>query len=137
MDQSPARRQFLKVAAAAIATSKFPILGANDRINIGIVGLGGRGNDHIGFYSNLDAEARMNGLCDVNQAARERAVARVNKAKGYQPKEYSDMRQMFDSKDIDAVSITTPNHWHALAAHLGLTGRQRCLCREAGQPQYL
>ena len=43
-------------------------------------------------------------LCDVNQAARERAVARVNKAKGYQPKEYTDMRQMFDSKDIDAVS---------------------------------
>src|SRR6478672_2427829 len=111
MDQSPARRQFVKVAAAAIATSKFPILGANDRINIGVVGLGGRGNDHIGFYSNLDVEARMTGLCDVNQAARERAVARVNKAKGYQPKEYADMRQMFESKDIDAVSITTPNHW--------------------------
>ena len=116
MDQSPARRQFVKVAAAAIATAKFPILGANDRINVGIVGLGGRGNDHIGFYSNLDAEARMTGLCDVNQAARERAVARVNKAKGYQPKDYSDMRQMFESKDIDSVSITTPNHWHALAA---------------------
>ena len=137
MDQSPARRQFVKVAAAAIATAKFPILGANDRINIGIVGLGGRGNDHIGFYSNLDAEARMNGLCDVNQAARERAVARVKKAKGYQPKEYTDMRQMFDSKDIDAVSITTPNHWHALAAHLGNAGRQGCVRGKAGEPQHV
>ena len=109
------RRVFLKTAAAAIATAKFPILGANDRINLGIVGLGGRGNDHIGFYSNLDKESRMAGLCDVNQAARERAVARVEKAKGYKSKEYADMRTMFESKDIDAVSITTPNHWHALA----------------------
>ena len=73
MDQSPARRQFVKVAAAAIATAKFPILGANDRINVGIVGLGGRGNDHMNFYGNLDAESRIAGLCDVNQAARERA----------------------------------------------------------------
>jgi predicted dehydrogenase len=116
MDQSPARRQFVKAAAAAIATAQFPILGANDRINIGIVGLGGRGNDHIGFYGKLDAEARMAGLCDVNQAARERAIARVSKMKDHQPKEFADMRTMFESKDIDAVSITTPNHWHALAA---------------------
>jgi predicted dehydrogenase len=109
------RRQFLQTAAAAIATSKFPILGANDRINLGIVGLGGRGNDHMKFYGQLDSESRMAAVCDVNQAARERAIAKISKEKEYKPAEYSDMRKMFESKDIDAVSIVTPNHWHALA----------------------
>jgi predicted dehydrogenase len=115
MPDNLARRQFVKVTAAAIATSRFPILGANDRINIGVVGLGGRGTDHVNFYSNLDSEARIAAVCDVNQSARERAVALVKKLRNYQPKEYPEMRAMFESKDIDAVSITTPNHWHALA----------------------
>lgn len=110
------RRQFLQTAAAAVATSKFPILGANDRINLGIVGLGGRGNDHMNFYGELDSESKMAAVCDVNQAARERAIAKISKERNYKPAEYSDMRKMFESKDIDAVSIATPNHWHALAA---------------------
>ena len=115
MPAQPARREFVKAAAAAIATSQFPILGANDRINVGIVGLGGRGTNHIEYYSQLDADARIAALCDVNQSARERAVAAVKKAKGYQPKEYADMRTLFESKDVDAVSLPLPNHWHALA----------------------
>src|SRR5579871_6446652 len=115
MSSEPTRRQFAKTAAAAIATSQFPILGANDRVNLGIVGLGGRGNDHIGFYSTLDQDCRMAAICDVNQAARERASARILKAKNYSPKEYNDMRELFASKDIDAVSLPLPNHWHALA----------------------
>jgi predicted dehydrogenase len=116
MDSKPARRLFLKTAAAAIATSRAPILGANDRIQVGIIGLGGRGNDHIEYYSSLDSDCRIAAVCDVNQAARERAVARIQKAKNYAPKEYEDMRALFESKDVDAVSIATPNHWHALAA---------------------
>ena len=52
----------------------------------------------------------------MNQSARERAVAAIRKLKGYDPKEYPDMRAMFDSKDVDAVSLPLPNHWHALAA---------------------
>src|SRR5579872_1745768 len=115
MQAQPARRQFVKAAAAAIATAQFPILGANDRINVGIVGLGGRGGNHISAYSTLDSESRIAALCDVNQSARERAVALVKKGKGYEPKEYSDMRALFESKDVDAVSLPLPNHWHALA----------------------
>lgn len=115
MENNSARRQFLTGAAAAVATARFPILGANDRINLGIVGLGGRGNDHIRNYATLDADCRLAALCDVNQAARERANAAVKKLKGYDSKEFSDMRAMFDSKEVDAVSIATPNHWHALA----------------------
>ena len=115
MESNTARRQFIKTAAAAIATSRFPILGANDRINVGIVGLGGRGTDHMEAYASLDPDARIAALCDVNQSARERAVALVRKLKGYDAKEYSDMRALFDSKDVDAVSLPLPNHWHALA----------------------
>ena len=91
-------------------------IGANDRINVGIVGLGGRGTDHIRSYSSLDSESRIAALCDVNQSARERAVALVQKLRGYSSKEYPDMRALFDSKDVDAVSLPLPNHWHALAA---------------------
>jgi predicted dehydrogenase len=115
MSFQPARRQFVKAAAAAIATSRFPILGANDRVQVGIVGLGGRGNDHIGFYGSLTADCRIAAVVDVNQAARERAVARIVKAGSAAPKEYDDMRKLFDSKDVDAVSLPLPNHWHALA----------------------
>ena len=109
------RRRFFQAASAAVATSAFPILGANDRINLGLIGLGGRGHDHIKFYSELSADSRIAGICDVNQAARERGAAAVRKLGGDAPAEFADMRKMFDSKDIDAVSITTPNHWHALA----------------------
>src|SRR5712692_8786019 len=114
MQPNPGRRQFLK-CTAAIATAQFPILGANGKINVGIAGLGGRGRDHINYYSSLDSDCRIAAVCDVNQAGRERGVAQVEKLKGYKPKDYDDMRKMFESKDIDAVSITTPNHWHALA----------------------
>src|SRR2546425_7511920 len=115
MQPNPARRQFMKAAAAAIATSRFPIIGANDRINVGIVGLGGRGRDHITYYSSLGSDSRIAAVCDVNQGARERAVSLVKKLSGSDPKEYGDMRAMFDSKDVDAVSMPLPNHWHALA----------------------
>jgi predicted dehydrogenase len=116
MKPKASRRTFVQAASAAIATAQFPILGANDRIQVGIVGLGGRGTNHMDFYSTLDTDCRIAAVCDVNQEARERAVARVNKAKGHNPKEFDDMRKMFESKDVDAVSVATPNHWHALAA---------------------
>ncbi len=115
MSSETSRRQFTKVAAAAIATSQFPIRGANDRVNVGIVGLGGRGNDHIKFYETLDSDCRIAAICDVNQTARERAAAKILKDKGYSPKDFDDMRKVFESKDIDAVSLPLPNHWHALA----------------------
>jgi predicted dehydrogenase len=60
-------------------------------------------------------DAHLAGLCDVNQAARERAQARIVKAGGAKALEFGDMREMFASQSIDAVSIATPNHWHALA----------------------
>ncbi|MCB1018450.1 MAG: Gfo/Idh/MocA family oxidoreductase [Bryobacterales bacterium] len=108
------RRTFVQSAAAfAAATQARPILGANDRVNLCVVGVGGRGRDHIQYFSDLP-NLRIAAVVDVNQAARERAEALVNKLQGHKPKLYSDMREAFDSKDINAVSTATPNHWHAL-----------------------
>jgi predicted dehydrogenase len=108
------RRSFLRAAgAAAIATAARPILGANDRIRVGVIGLGGRGNNHMTAYASIET-CEVAGLCDVNQAARERGVALIQKLRGNRAKEYEDMRRMFEDKEIDAVSMATPNHWHSL-----------------------
>jgi predicted dehydrogenase len=105
------RRTFL---AASTAFSLGRILGANDKVNIAVIGTGGRGNDHIKEYAALPG-ARIAALCDIDQAALETATARVKTLTGEAPKGYSDMRELFADKGVDAVSITTPNHWHALA----------------------
>ena len=91
------------------------VMGANERVNVAIVGLGGRGSAHLGIYSKL-SEARVVGLCDVNQAARERSQATLVKNTSEKAKEFEDMREVFADKNVEAVSIATPNHWHALAA---------------------
>jgi predicted dehydrogenase len=107
------RRFFLGALTAAAATR---VWGANDKINVAIIGLGGRGSGHLNTYSRLP-DARVAGLCDIDQAARERAQATLQKiTSGEKAKEFEDMRGAFADPGIDAVSIATPNHWHALAA---------------------
>jgi len=106
------RRFFLGALTAASAVR---VWGANDKVNVGIVGLGGRGSNHLDIYSRLP-EAHVTAICDINQAARERAQARLKTNNVEPAKEFEDLRQLFASKDVEAVSIATPNHWHALAA---------------------
>jgi predicted dehydrogenase len=91
------------------------VWGANDKVNVGIVGLGGRGSSHLNTYTGL-SEAQVVGLCDVNQAAREKAQATLVRKGLEKAKEFEDMRQMFADPKVEAVSIATPNHWHALSA---------------------
>jgi predicted dehydrogenase len=106
------RRFFLGALTAASAVR---VWGANDKVNVGIVGLGGRGTSHLNTYSGL-SEAQVVGLCDVNQPARERAQAILAKKNLEKAREFEDMRQMFADSKVEAVSIATPNHWHALSA---------------------
>jgi len=87
---------------------------ANDTVGIGVIGLGGRGRDHLRYYSKLP-DARVVAICDVNQAQTERAAQIVQRLAGRQPQVHQDLRQLFADKDVDAVCIATPNHWHALA----------------------
>ena len=106
------RRSFYLGAAAAFSAVR--VMGANDRIHVGVVGIGGRGREHVRLYSTIEG-AQVTAICDVNQAARERVQANIEKAGGVKALEFSDMRELFGSNAIDAVSIATPNHWHALA----------------------
>ena len=112
MSNTITRRFFM---GAATAASAMRVWGANERINLAIVGLGGRGGGHLNIYSRLP-EVRVVGLCDVNQAARERSQATLLKNTSEKAKEFEDMRDAFADSGIEAVSIATPNHWHALAA---------------------
>jgi predicted dehydrogenase len=108
----PSRRTFVLSAGSALTAAR--VWSANDRIPLGVIGLGGRGRDHLNEYTELP-ECEVVAVCDVNQAARERAVAVVQKKTGSAPRQFKDMREMFDDKSVAAVSIATPNHWHALS----------------------
>jgi len=112
MPDSQTRRFFLGALTAASAVR---VWGANDKVNVGIVGLGGRGTSHLNTYTRL-SEAQVIGLCDVNQAAREKAQATLARKNLEKALEFEDMRQMFADPKVEAVSIATPNHWHALSA---------------------
>lgn len=109
------RRTFLYTAgAAAVSTTASHLRGADEKINVAVIGLGGRGRAHMTEYCRLP-DARVAAVCDVDQAALERGQALVEKLTGQKPKGYPDMRQVFDDKEVQAVSMPLPNHWHALA----------------------
>ncbi len=112
MSPSSSRRFFLGAATAAAAQR---VMGANDKVNVVVIGIGGRGRDHIANYATLGDLCNISGVCDVNQAAREKAQAQVQKLGGAKPTEYDNMKKVFADKSVDAVSVATPNHWHALA----------------------
>jgi predicted dehydrogenase len=107
------RRTFFSFATAAVAAST-RLRGAGDKVNVAVVGLGGRGQAHMSTYAKLPG-ARIVAVCDVNQEALERGQAKVKRDTGEEPKAYKDMRQVFDDKSVQAVSMPLPNHWHALS----------------------
>jgi len=121
------RRDFIKkglVGTAAIATGGFAfstrsyasILGANDRINAAVIGIGGRGRNLISDVCKLkdDWNVRLVTLCDVDEKHFAERNKEVTEKTGIQPKNEWDMRRVLEDKDIDAVWFATPNFWHAL-----------------------
>ena len=115
------RRDFLKAGLATAASMSIPahswaqVEGANDAIRVAVIGFNGRGQDHIKELRGLGKSVRIVALCDADQKVLDKSVAAFEK-RGDKVAAYKDMRQVFDNKDIDAVSIATPNHWHSLAA---------------------
>lgn len=112
------RRVFLK-ASAAVAVPIFvssKVFGANETINIGVIGLGIRGTQsHVPEFSKLSG-VRVTALADPDKT-RTASTLKTMQEKGlnHQIDQYEDMRRVFDRTDIHAVSIATMNHWHALA----------------------
>jgi predicted dehydrogenase len=110
---NPNRRDLLTAAGAAFTTSLFTgrVKGANDRIAVGFIGLGAMGSGNLG-YAMKTPDAQPVAVCDVYQPHLERAEAAAKKG-GFQVKALKDFREIIADKSIDAVCISTPDHWHA------------------------
>ena len=119
MDSSSlvSRRQFLKTTTASgvVATAAAPawgrVLGANDRINVALIGIGCRGNDHLDLllqHRETKPDIEIVALCDVYQKRLSRASRKAPEAKTY-----LHHQEVLQRGDIDAVFIATPDHWHA------------------------
>ena len=87
---------------------------ANDKIRIAVIGLNGRGMDHIAGYLAL-SDVEITALCDPDMNCISKAQAAIEKKGKMKPQGFQDIRKLLEEKDIDAVSIATPNHWHSLA----------------------
>jgi Oxidoreductase family, NAD-binding Rossmann fold/Oxidoreductase family, C-terminal alpha/beta domain len=93
------------------------IIGANERINIAVIGIRNQGSFHIESYCDLKKSHNVNvkTLCDTEEQLFESRSKAVIENTGVKPVTEWDLHKVFDDKEIDAVSIATPNHWHALA----------------------
>lgn len=120
MDKESSRRSFIKKSAVAgsaalIAPTIVPssVFGANDRINAAVLGLNGRGKSHIqGFMSQKNVQIKT--FCDPDMnILKERQKSFKEKYNADVALE-QDLRRVMDDKDIDVISIASPNHWHAL-----------------------
>jgi predicted dehydrogenase len=107
-------------ALASTAKSYAQILGANDRVNFAINGLNGRGYAHLSALRSNSKTARVAYISDVDAHVLAKFATRAEKALGYAPKAVGDFRQVLESKDVDAITIATPDHWHTPMAVLGL-----------------
>lgn len=114
-DSNILRRDLLAGAGAALTTSLFAsgLKGANERITVGFIGIGAMGSGNLDFAMRAGAQAVA--VCDVYAPHLERAVAAAAKA-GQQVKAHTDFREVLADKSIDAVCISTPDHWHAYMA---------------------
>lgn len=121
------RRDFIKkgmIGTAGIAIggvgfsskSYASVMGANERVNVAVIGIRGQGKAHISNYCSLkdSKNVRIKTLCDTDEQFFEERSKFILQETGEKPLKEWDMRKVFDDKDIDAVSLATPNHWHAL-----------------------
>jgi predicted dehydrogenase len=116
--------QALLAASAALATGTVKSVraedaparkvGPNDKLRVAVIGVNGQGGSHLGeWLKNPDVDVVA--VCDCDPAAYQKHVPKF-KDLPHQPRYVQDLRKLFEDKSIDAVSIATPNHWHALAA---------------------
>jgi predicted dehydrogenase len=116
------RRDVLKTALpGSMALLSIPTIipstafGANDRLRVAVIGINGRGKDHIsGFMKQDNVEVAT--LCDVDNVVLQERATEFEKKYAKKVHTEQDLRKVYEDKTIDAVSIATPNHWHALAA---------------------
>ncbi len=125
------RRDFLKQAVTGAAAfslgSILPgfaiapgrVMGANDRIRIGVIGVNSRGRALASGFAKMKG-CEVTCLCDCDSNALERCREDIVKLTGKTPAGFRDIRKMMESKDFDAAVIATPDHWHAKAAIMAM-----------------
>lgn len=124
------RRNFIKKTTAGTAamtlggiglpaSSYATILGANDQINCAVIGIRSRGKAHVKAIHN-DANAKILYSCDVDDIILEEHNAWCQKTIGYVPKVEKDFRKVLEDKNVNAVFIATPEHWHAPMAIMAM-----------------
>jgi len=121
------RREFIIKSAIAAAGSSMAfkassynqIIGANDRINVCFMGLGRRVG---GYYPALDKpyNSRLAYLCDVKRSQIDNALKNLKNKINYVPNQTDDINEVLSDKDVDAIFIATPDHWHAPATVMAL-----------------
>ena len=114
------RRSFLKTSLVfaggfTIAGTKSSgrVLGANDAIRIGVAGLNGRGGSHVEEFAGMKG-VQITYLIDPDTRTHGKHLGTIQKKGGNTPKTIQDIRRALEDKELDAISIATPNHWHAL-----------------------
>lgn len=118
------RRDFLKGAVgtavvAMTARSYGNIIGANDRVNVAVIGTRSRGKSLLGDLIKSKF-ANVTHICDVDSRVLDTTFAYVSSLNAPLPTGHSDMRRLLDASDLDAVVIATPDHWHATASVMSL-----------------
>jgi len=122
------RREFLDTLAAgaagmavtSTAKSYGQIMGSNERLNFAVIGLNSRAYAHLSSLKANQATARIAHVCDVETNILAKYAAATEKELGYAPATAQDFRKVLELKDVDAITIATPDHWHAPMAILGL-----------------
>ncbi|MGB6191071.1 MAG: Gfo/Idh/MocA family oxidoreductase [Terracidiphilus sp.] len=122
------RREFLDtlavgatgLALTSTAKSYGQIIGSNQRLNFAIIGLNSRAYAHLSGLKANQQTARIAAVCDVESNILARFASATEKQLGYAPATEKDFRKLLARKDIDAITIATPDHWHTPMAILGL-----------------
>ncbi len=122
------RREFLDTMAVGAAGLAFrstaksyaQIMGSNDRLNFAVMGLNSRAYAHLSSLKANKASARIAYVCDVDTEIMKKFAAATEKAMGEAPGTKQDFREILAMKEIDAITIATPDHWHTPMAILGL-----------------
>jgi predicted dehydrogenase len=122
------RREFLDafavgaagLAVRASARSYGQILGANQRLNFAVIGLNSRGYAHLSALQANKQSACISHVCDVDSNTLQKFAAETKRAMGEAPTTEKDFRKILEQKDVDAISIASPDHWHTPMAIAGL-----------------
>jgi predicted dehydrogenase len=122
------RREFLETLAigaagatlGSTAKSYGQILGSNDRLNFAVIGLNSRAYAHLSALKANQAAARISHVCDVDTTILAKFADSTKQELGYAPATDKDFRKVLELKEIDAITIATPDHWHTPMAIAGL-----------------